>query len=156
MSKAFIYVVTTLTRKYLQRTFRNVPTEWKERLYFGPCKKPMRPRMRPGDWVVGISPGNGTVRRIVFVAQLEERITFADAYDRFPELRGPEGPTHVRPTNSIGRFPESCYQHIPGANHETNWKADLKSRGLDAFFVCAERGNGWLGRWLGESGPCYR
>jgi hypothetical protein len=52
----------------------------------------------------------------------------------------------------MGRFPESSYQHIPGANHEANWKADLKSRDLDAFFVCAERQR-WLGRWLGEDGP---
>lgn len=56
MARGFIYVVTTLTRGYMQKAFCNVPTQWGDRLYFGPCKKPMRPRMQPGDYVFGISP----------------------------------------------------------------------------------------------------
>jgi hypothetical protein len=152
MAKGFIYVITTVTRDYVQGAFFHVPTEWGDRIYFGPCKKPMRPKMQEGHWIFGISPSNGTARRIVFVAQIEERITFGEAYDRFPELHGPAGPIHVRPVSGWGRFPESSYQHIPGANHPNDWKTDLATKELDAFFVCAKRER-WRGRWLGQYGP---
>jgi len=152
MARGFIYVVTTVTRDYVQERFSQVPTKWEGRLYFGPCKKPMRPKMLPGDWVFGLSHSKVPPRRIVFVAELEERITFAEAYDRFPDLRGPEGPIHVRPVDGTGRFPECSYQHIPGASHANDWKADLASQRLDAFFVCSNRA-GWRGRWLGKYGP---
>lgn len=152
MARGFIYVVTTLTRGYVQKTFHNVPTQRGDRLYFGPCKKPMRPKIRVGDYVFGISPSSTPTRRIVFVAQIEERIRFAEAYERFPELRGPEGPIHVRPVHGSGPFPTSEYEHIPGATHATKWKADLETRERDAFFVCAQR-NAWVGRWLGPCGP---
>jgi hypothetical protein len=36
--------------------------------------------------------------------------------------------------------------------HAKDWKADLATRDLDAFFVCAQR-SGWQGRWLGPWGP---
>ncbi len=152
MAKGFIYVVTTVTRGYIQKAFRNVPTQWGDRLYFGPCKKPMRPKMRVGDYVFGISSSSTPSRRIVFVGQIEERMRFGEAYERFPELRGPEGPIHVRPVKGAGAFPTSEYEHIPGAMHGTKWKADLETRDRDAFFVCA-RENGWVGRWLGPNGP---
>jgi hypothetical protein len=152
MAKGFIYVITTVTKDYVQGAFFHVPTEWEDRIYFGPCKKPMRPKMWPGHWVFGFSPKNGTTRRIVFVAQIEERITFAKAYACFPDLRAPEGPIHVAPISGRGRFPESSYQHIPGGNHRDNWQTDLATEQLDAFFVCAKR-EGWRGRWLGEFGP---
>lgn len=154
MSKGFIYVVATLTRDYVQKAFCNVPTQWKNRLYFGPCKIPMRPKMWPGHWVFGISPSTAGRRRIVFVAKLEERIPFADAYNRFPDLRGPEGPIHVRPVDGVGSFPESSYQHIPEAMHEDDWPADLAREELDAFFVCSKsKPYDWRGRWLGKYGP---
>ena len=152
MATGFIYVVTTVNSRYQQRAFCNVPTEWGDRLYFGPCKKPMRPRMNEGDFVFGVSPSGICPRRILFVARIEECISFADAFWRFPELRAPEGPIHVRPINGIGRFPESCYQHIPGPMHANDWQADIASRELDRFFVCSKR-NGWQGRWLGACGP---
>jgi hypothetical protein len=152
MAKGFIYVVKKLTRDYVQRKFCAVPTFWGERLYFGPCKKPMRPRMQAGDYVFGISDSKLTPRRIVFIAQIEERIRFAEAYERFPELRGPEGPIHVKPIPGAGSFPASEYQHIRGSMHEDGWEDDLGTRDLDAFFVCTQR-NGGLGDWLGRHGP---
>jgi len=152
MARGFIYVVTTLTRDYEQMSFKSVPTEWRDRLYFGPCKVSMRPKMHPGDWVFGISPSNGTTRRIVFAVELEERLTFGEAYDRFPDLRGPNGPIHVRPIDGIGRFPESSYEHISGGNHPDRWASDLASKGRDAFFVGCRRAK-WCGRWLGQRGP---
>lgn len=153
MATGFIYIVTTLNRDYIQKHFRNVPTEWQKRLYFGPCKVPMRPKMQPGDYVFGISPAKPKPRRIVFVAQIEERLSFASAYKKFPALHGPAGPIHVRPVNRKDlKFPESKYQHIEDATHANRWKKDVKSPELDAFFVCY-KGNGWLGRWLGKFGP---
>ncbi len=152
MATGFVYVVTSLTKDYLQRAFRSVPTAWGNRIYFGPCKTPMRPRIREGDWVFGVSPKNGMARRIVFVAKIQERMTFAQAYNRFPCLRGPEGPIHVRPASGRGRFPDSSYKHIPRANHPRTWRADLANKKLDAFFICAKREE-WRGCWLGKYGP---
>ncbi|MFH1672727.1 MAG: hypothetical protein ABIF87_04805 [Pseudomonadota bacterium] len=148
----FIYVVRSITKDYVQKNFYNVPSEWEERLYFGPCKKPMRPKMKPGDYIFGLSPSGTRLRRIVFAVQIEERISFGEAYCRFPDLRGPEGPIHVRPVKRTGHFPVSHYEHIPGAMHEEDWEADLKTPELDAFFVCYQRSK-WLGRWLGRYGP---
>jgi hypothetical protein len=152
MSTGFIYTITTLNANYLQKSFSNVPTQHGDRIYFGPCKKVMRPKVRPGDYIFGISPTKPAPRRIVFVGQVEERITFGDAYNRFPGLRGPTGPIHVRPVQRSGAFPYCAYEHIPGAEHEERWAADLASPEMDAFFVC-HRNNEGIGQWLGECGP---
>jgi hypothetical protein len=107
MPTGFMYVVKTVTRRYVQRCFSNVPTPWEGRLYFGPCKRSMRPKMRKGDYVFGVSPSATRPRRIVFVARIHEKITFAEAYRRFPDLHGPKGPIHVCPAKEVGPFPES-------------------------------------------------
>jgi hypothetical protein len=152
MSKGFIYVVDTVQPGYVQKAFLNVPTEFESVLYFGLCKVSMRPKMFPGHWVFGISPGRAGIRRILFAAKLEERITLAEAYDRFPALRGPKGPIYVRPVDGAGPFPWSSYEHIPGAAHEDRWFLDLPTEDHDAFFICSNR-DSWRGRWLGKYGP---
>ena len=166
MSTGFIYVVTTVNPRYEQKHFYSVPTEGAIRLYFGPCKRLMRPRMHPGDYVFGVSPSTTAQRRIVFIAKIAERITFAEAYGRFPKLHGPLGPIHVRPlkVKRNGSFPRSDYAHIKGSMHggkpdhakkrggREEWEGDLASPKLDAFFVCAPAA-GCVGRWLGERGP---
>jgi len=152
MATGFVYTVTTLNRNYIQKAFCNVPTQFGERLYFGPCKRWMRPKVRPGDFVFGLSPSSVGPRRIVFIGHVEERIAFREAHERFPELRGPEGPIHVAPVNRPGAFPRCSYAHVHGAMHEDTWEDDLASRELDAFFVCAER-SGCVGQWLGKNGP---
>jgi hypothetical protein len=154
MATGFIYVLSTVNKDYEQRDFCCVPTEWKGQLYFGPCKITMRPKMRQGDFIFGISGSNTTPRRIVFAGRIEERVTFAEAYNRFPELRGPAGPIHVLPIKPRPglRFPRSLYEHIPDGNHEEKWEADLASRELDAFFVC-ENPEGCVGCWFGAAGP---
>ena len=155
MAIGFIYVVTT-PKDYNQQHFCNVPTEWGDRLYFGPCKEMMRPKMRSGDYIFGISPSKPSPRRVVFVAQIEERITFAEAYNRYPALQGPKGPIHVCRIQGTGSFPvsHSHYEHIPGSMHEDKkeWQSDLATRERDAFFVCSKRDE-WQGRWLGRHGP---
>ena len=153
MPIGFIYIVTSLRSDYTQRYFCNVPTEWNGRLYFGPCKKSMRPKIKADDYIFGISPSSLKPRRIVFVAKVQEILSFRDAYNRFPDLRGPKGPIHVRPVNRVGRpFPESHYEHISDAMHCNNWKRDLKTPDMDAFLVCYPP-ESWLGIWLGKSGP---
>lgn len=153
MPRGFVYVVATVGKDYQQPRFCCVPTWHAGQLYFGPCKIPMRPRMKPGDFVFGISPSCTKPRRMLFAARIAERITFADAYHRFEDLRGPEGPIHVRPVHHEGLpFPDSEYEHIPCANHAGKWHADLRKRELDAFFVC-DTATGCSGRWLGSSGP---
>ena len=110
--------------------------------------------MRSGDYIFGISPAELSPRRVVFVAQIEERITFKEAYIRFPGLHGPIGPIHVRPIQGMGSFPTSNYEPIPGSMHEDKkkWQRDLATCERDAFFVCSKRDD-WLGRWLGRHGP---
>ena len=61
MATGFVYVVRTIkTKNYIQKDFCNVPTEWGDRLYFGPCKEVMRPKMKSGDYIFGISPAEPT------------------------------------------------------------------------------------------------
>lgn len=156
MPKGFIYVLTTVGRDYQQPNLQAVPTWFEGRIYFGPCKIPMRPKMSPGDYVFGISPSGTFPRRMLYAARVAERLTFAQAYKRFPKLRGPDGPIHVRPSRgSLVGFPESEYEHIPNANHPDSWRADLATRDLDAFFVF-ERARECEGRWLGKAGPPVR
>jgi len=121
----------------------------------------MRPKMKSGDYIFGISPSepkqsrtSRPPRRIVFTAQIEERLTFAEAFNRFPDLHGPGGPIHVRPIKGTGSFPTSSYEHIPGSMHEykKKWQRDLATHKRDAFFVCSKRDD-WFGRWLGKYGP---
>ncbi len=153
MPTGFIYVVTSLRSDYTQKRFCSVPTEWEGRLYFGPCKSPMRSRIRVGDYIFGVSRSGLKPRRIVFAARVEQRLSFREAYERFPDLRGPEGPIHVRPVNREQLpFPENQYKLIDGAMHCGKWKQDLKTSALDAFFVCYPK-EVWLGAWLGEFGP---
>ena len=152
MGKGFIYVVASLGPDYRQPNRYNVPSDWTDPIYFGPCKIPIRKIMKPGDWIFGISPAKLKPRRIVYIAQVEKRIKFYEAYDRFPELRGPDGPIHVRPVNKTGPFPHSTYEHIEGSIHPYTWTSDLKSSDLDAFFACF-KADGKIGRWLGIEGP---
>ena len=149
----FIYVVDTVDRDYRQPSFMAVPTWFKDRLYFGPCKVSMRPRMKPGDYVFGVSHSKTAPRRVLFAAKIAEKISFADAYSRFPELRGPDGPVHVRPARRAGvEFPDTHYEHIQGANHGEKWRSDLRTPALDAFFVC-DAADDCVGKWLGRDGP---
>jgi hypothetical protein len=103
MATGFVYIVRT-ARNYQQPDFACVPTSFRNRLYFGPCKRRMRPKMREGDYAFRVSPSGVAQRRFLYCAQIEECITYRDAYDRFPDLRGPTGPIHVRPINGSGRF----------------------------------------------------
>ena len=149
----FIYVVRSVGPGYQQPSLQQVPTWFDNRIYFGPCKVPMRPRMKKGDYLFGISPSGIGPRRLIFAAQIARKLTYREAYKELPKLRGPAGPIHVRPTTSPGLgFPHSHYEHIPGANHPGDWTNDLRSPELDAFFECEPAGP-ILGRWLGILGP---
>lgn len=152
MAKGFIYVVASVNKDYQQEAFRNVPTEFESRLFLGPCKRSMRPRMQRGDFIFGLSPAKAGHRRILFAARIEARMTFREAYERFVKLRGPDGPIHVRPVSREGRFPFCSYEHIENAMHSGDWQRDLLTESRDAFFVCQEAA-GWMGKWLGHGGP---
>lgn len=154
MPRGFVYVTRSASPRGEKLAFLAVPTEWEGRLFFGPCKKPMRPRVRVGDWIFGITPAAGPrrSRRLVFAMEVEERITFSEAHARFPRLRGPAGPIHVRPVQRQGPFPFDSYEHVAGSAHPTDWPTDLAYRELDAFLVGAPT-DGWKGRWLGPLGP---
>lgn len=155
MPTGFIYTVATVESNYLQASPRSIPV-WSaslNRLVFGPCKVPIRRKLRVGDYLFGISPGRTQPRRIVFAARIAERVTYREAYDRWPELRGPEGPIHVKPVHRAGLpYPARDYSFIPGSIHADRWQRDLATPQLDAFFLC-EPAEPVLGRWLGPAGP---
>ena len=155
MSKGFAYVVSTVTRAYEQPSLDCVPTAFGDRIFFGPCKKPMRPRVQEGDYLFGISGSTTSPRRVVFAIQVEEIVAFGEAYGRYPALRGPQGPVHVKPVSRPGSFPRSEYEHIPGSTHPNDWESDLATQSLDRFFV-SHPVSGWRNRWLGAVGPCRR
>jgi hypothetical protein len=151
-ASGFIYGVRAVNADYSQRE-NSVPNEYSGRIYFGPCKRRMRPKMQPGDFIFGISPSGFQPRRIVFAARIAERMNFADAYDRYPKLRGRNGQIHMQPSKRGGiGFPDAVYEHIPGAMHEGDWRDDLRTEQMDAFFVC-DQADGAIGRWLGFDGP---
>lgn len=164
MTKGFIYVVRTVGGDYQQPNRACVPTLHENRLYFGPCKVNMRRRMHnigeDGDYVFGISPAGTNPRRIVFIAIREKMITYKDAYEQHPYLRGGkeslngmDGPIHVKPIDRRNhRFPKSHYQHIPGATHKDDWIDDIADKDLDSFFVF-KPAEDCVGRWLGPHGP---
>jgi Nucleotide modification associated domain 2 len=156
MPTGFIYVLSTVGRNYTQSDARAVPCFFEGQIYFGPCKRPMRPKMHAGDYVFGISPSGAFPRRIVYAARIAERMTFAEAYRRFPKLRGPEGPIHVRPTRFPGLiFPLSDYAYIPDSIHAGDWAKDIAYPAMDAFFVL-QKAKRVAGRWLGAAGPAVR
>jgi hypothetical protein len=44
MTTGFIYIVNTLNRDDVQNAFSDIPTQFGNRIYFGPCKISMRPK----------------------------------------------------------------------------------------------------------------
>jgi|SRR5579862_6777633 len=148
----FAYIVTTVGPGYKLRGV--VPWVSAGKVFFGPCKKRMRPHLKPGDYVMGISgSGAGHPRRVLLWMRVDERMTFKEAYNRgekdkvFRALRGTA--IHVRPlevTVHVAGDP-NCYEHIPGAPHEDEWKSDLKGK-RDVFL------KGGADSWVAEAdGP---
>lgn len=152
MGKAFAYVVTTTGPDYMQKDMRSVPC-WCKRdgvMYFGPCKEGMRPRIRAGDYVFGISHSKTPHRRILFIMPVAETITFDQAYKRYPHLRGPKGPIHV-----VKRRARGSYRFIPGSLHQARWRQDVTPACRDIFLVGETAGEMGIGTgfWLGQKGP---
>lgn len=158
MPTGFIYTVATVESDYSQASPRNIPV-WSaplNRLVFGPCKVPIRRKLRVGDYLFGISPGKTDPRRIVYAARVAERVSYREAYDRWPDLRGPEGPIHIEPAHRPELpYPANAYAFIPASIHADRWLRDLASAELDAFFLC-EPAEAILGRWLGPEGPAVK
>lgn len=153
----FIYIINTVGTGYQQGDRqRDVPTIWENRLVFGPCKVNMRPKMKLGDYVFGISPSITKPRRIVLAAKLTEILTFEDAYTKYQNIWDDCGikPICVKPVSlesRSGMFPASKYEHLDGAKHGNNsWKKDIPSFDHDRCFVCEPICNI---PWLGKSGP---
>ena len=149
MSTGYVYVVTSTKPDYEQEDFCSVPSEWKGRLYFGPCKKALRPRAQKGDIIVGISGSRTRTRKVLFAAEVEDIMPFDKAYVRLPpELRGENGgPIHVRK----GR--DGAYEHVPGAMHAGNWRSDITPLETRDRFLILAPARGWRNRWLGKDGP---
>lgn len=143
MPRVFAYIITTVAADY--QLTGCVPWFEGGRVFFGPCKKKMRPCVSKGDYIMGISPsGVGNVRRVLLWMRAGKPMTFAKAYHRghseqmFNLVRGTA--IHVRPRRVVSQIagnPES-YEHIPGAPHSSTWPSDI--RGNRDCFIVGDRG----------------
>jgi hypothetical protein len=139
MPRVFAYVIATVLPDY--RLNGCVPWVTHGKVFFGPCKKIMRPELKPGDYVMGISPsGVGKQRRVLLWMQVSEKMTFAEAYLRgntdrlFRAARGHA--IHVRPKEESNLKPgnKASYEHITDAPHAHKWGKDIKGK-RDVFLV---------------------
>src|SRR5947209_8200773 len=98
--RVFAYIINTVGARY--RLKGAVPWVSHGKVFFGPCKKRMRPDVQTGDYILGISgAGAGLPGRVLLWMKIDKRMTFKEAYDRgttdivFRALRGTA--IHVRP-----------------------------------------------------------
>src|ERR1035438_3541305 len=99
MPRVFVYIITTVDAHYHVKR-GCVPWVAEEKVFLGPCKMFMRPEVKKGDYIMGISPA-GRTRRVLLWMHVDRPMTFADAYQRgdsdrlFRLARG--NAIHVRP-----------------------------------------------------------
>lgn len=150
--RVFAYIIRTVGAGY--RLKGAVPWFSGGKIFFGACKKRMRPDVEPGDYIMGISgAGAGRPRRVLLWMKVDKRMTFKEAYERgetdkvFRDVRGTA--IHVRPRNVPLHQPgdPGCYEHIHGAPHSDEWQTDLKGK-RDVFLTGAR------GSWVAaKKGP---
>ena len=101
--RVFAYIISTVEQGC--RLNGSVPWVTSGRVFFGPCKKRMRPLVEKGDYIMGLSPASVGRRRVLLWMKVAEKMTFADAYARgktdklFRALRGCA--IHVRPAKGV-------------------------------------------------------
>jgi hypothetical protein len=139
MPRVFVYVIATVGANYCLTG--SVPWIEEGEVFFGPCKKRMRPEVEPGDYVMGISPaGVGRERRVLLWMQVSETMTFGEAYLRGKRntfLRAARGHAiHVCPKkgSSFRAGETATYEHIPDAPHANKWRNDIRGK-RDVFLV---------------------
>lgn len=147
----FAYIITTVDSRY--RLTGYVPYVQEGKVFLGPCKRLMRPDVTVGDYILGISgSAAGSPRRVLLWMKVKEVITFMEAWKRgeadrtFRDLRG--GAIHIRPRQGAETLPSpDCYEHIPGAQHEDDWRNDVREN-RDVFLL------GDSSSWVAsENGP---
>lgn len=151
--RVFAYIINTVSKGY--KLTGCVPWVVNYRVFFGPCKRLMRPLVKRRDYILGISGSKaGQPRRILLWMHIADRMTFARAY-RLGEISGTFKAArghaiHVRPKSGIEfrRGNPECYEHIDNdAPHNEDWVEDLKNN-RDVFLV------GDKDSWVAEgSGP---
>lgn len=129
--RVFIYIINTVSAGY--RLTGCVPWFGHGLILFGPCKRRMRPKVRKGDYILGISGSKaGRRRRVLLWMCVAKRVSFAEAYKRgeadeaFRAARGCA--IHVRPKagKTFRKGLPGCYEHIPKAPHSKDWQNDIR------------------------------
>jgi hypothetical protein len=150
MPRVFVYIITSVYAHYHVKK-SCVPWVAEGKVFLGPCKKYMRPKVEEGDYIMGISPA-GRERRVLLWMRVDKLMTFAEAYERgdtdrlFRLARG--NAIHVRPREvgeHVRRNPDA-YEHIPRAMHPDNWRTDI--RGDRDVFI-----SGANGSWVADEEP---
>ncbi len=150
-SRVFAYIIRTVDSRY--RVTGSVPCSEGDKVFFGPCKRQMRPEVKKGDYILGISGSSAPrPRRILLWMKARKPITFKAAWrlgdtdPLFRKLRG--GAIHIRPRRGSEALPTPlCYEHLPGAQHEDDWEDDVRDN-RDVFLL------GDVGSWIADkNGP---
>jgi hypothetical protein len=116
IQRVFAYIIATVGTRY--QLTGSVPCVEDGRVFFGPCKRRMRPEVRKGDYIMGISGSSAPLpRRVLLWMQVDDVMTFGEAWERgevddtFRKLRG--WAIHVRPLKGAENLPSPiCYEHI--------------------------------------------
>ena len=147
MTKLFLYVVSASHNPDNVECLVPYPIS-NEEIFFGPCKKPLRRKLRdqyletsddvnPDEsiFVVGVNGSNRErCRKIIWAGRIIRLMTFEVAYDKltaskYQQMRiENKSPLHVRPLyNSAGKF--KGYEHC-SLMHEKddNWILDFVTR----------------------------
>jgi hypothetical protein len=137
--RVFAYVIRTVGPNY--ELTGCVPWVTHGTVFFGPCKKRMRPKAQSGDYIMGISrAGAGNCRRILLWMQVAEKMTFAEAYLRGNTSRifraARRHAIHVQPKagTKFKAGSTDCYEHIANAPHSKKWRNDIEGK-RDVFLV---------------------
>ena len=112
--RLYLYVVTTINRNYLPQVFSSnkgmsAPNVVDNLITLGTCKPRIRTSLHKNfdkyeNYVVGLSPSCTTPRKVLYVARIQELITFKEAWERGEEneiykyKRGGHSPLNSDPT----------------------------------------------------------
>ena len=138
LNRVFAYIISTVDSNY--RVTGCVPCVEDGKVFLGPCKRRMRPEVRKGDYIMGISGSSApNPRRVLLWMRVEEVMTFKEAWNRGADdatFRGLRGwAIHIRPRQGAETLPSpDCYEHIADSPHEDDWQSDVRGD-RDVFLV---------------------
>jgi hypothetical protein len=106
------------------------PCVTKNLLTLACCKPKIRSAGRQGDWVMGTTPKKRGPGKLVFLARIGEKVTFADYYRRFSKASPKRVDVIYRPAGN------GLYRQVPNPYHGS--KQTPKDTGTDSVLLSSE------------------